>query len=95
MPNVTDKAEAPEYRLAVQCVYEPTGATGCFIREAGGDPVTPLFPDLTVMLPWMREFGWELDERVNGEFIPWRVSNAAPWLPGAWYPITGSFPQIV
>jgi hypothetical protein len=62
-----------EYRIAVQCKDTETGQVATFIRNENRTAISPLFPDLAGLYPWMRDSGWKSDEGYGDNFQPWRV----------------------
>ncbi len=63
-----------EYFVSVQCP-DMDGRPATFIRSETREQVSPSFPSLAELYPWMRANGWQFDELVNGKFLPWRVSQ--------------------
>ena len=63
-----------EYTIRVQCNDAASGETGSYIAEKTTKAaMSPVFPSLAELFPWMRANGWKQDEYVNGSFLPWRV----------------------
>ena len=62
-----------EYRIAVQCTDVATGRVATFIRDENKVAVSPLFPDLVGLFPWMHTNGWKSAEHSGNTFTPWRV----------------------
>jgi hypothetical protein len=59
------------YRLIVSGIVE--GRYRSYVADSNGEPVSPLFPSLAEVFPWMTANGYKLDEGSGEQFVPWRV----------------------
>lgn len=58
----------------------PDGKYGTFIADGAG-PISPVFPCIDELIPWMKNNGWYWDEHGTtpngdaGTYYPWRVAK--------------------
>jgi hypothetical protein len=74
-----------EFYIKVQCTVPETGDTATFLSqyENGKErSISPAFPSLAELYPWMKRNGYASDEyeKVDGRevFRPWRVKSTRP-----------------